>query len=156
MTLETLRRFFTSGHVLHMEREIDYLRGQNAQLSAQLREALKPTAAAPRPARTLADLPKVKSGPLKTAWDVYVEEQMALQEIEASKDGAHSSGREQVDKRPAGTIDPDAGEIGGGREAAGKSVLETGANTYEHGVGTNDGSQPLTGGIFRRVARTGS
>jgi hypothetical protein len=76
MILDDLKRFLTSGHVLHMEREIEYLRGVNSRLELELREALRPT---PAPA-VKRELPKFV--PMKTNWEKYVEEQMTAQEKE--------------------------------------------------------------------------
>ena len=76
--LTEIRRFFTSGHVLHMEAEIAQLRGQVAMLHLQLMEALKPTPAAPVAPR---QFPKF-APPVKTSWESYLAEQIALQEKE--------------------------------------------------------------------------
>jgi hypothetical protein len=85
MTLEAIKRFLTSAHVLHLERECEYLRGQNAMLHVQLMEALKPT---PAP-QVKREFPKFVAP--KTSWESYLAEQIALQEKE--EDGTHSSGR---------------------------------------------------------------
>ena len=88
INLETLKRFFTSPHVLHMERECEYLRGQNAMLLLELKEALRPR---PAPA-VMRERPKFVP-PVKTSWESYLAEQIAAQEKEEVTDGTHSSGR---------------------------------------------------------------
>jgi hypothetical protein len=87
--LETIKRFFTSAHILHMEAEIAQLRGHVAMLHLQLLEALKPAAPAPAVKR---EFPKFT--PTRTSWESYLAEQMALQEIEEVADGTYSSGRQ--------------------------------------------------------------
>jgi len=86
MTLDDLRKFFTPREVLQLQREVEYLRGHNNMLLLELREARSPKAA---PA-VKREFPKFT--PVKTSWEKYLEEQIALQEVE-DVDGTHSSGR---------------------------------------------------------------
>ena len=79
INLENIRRFFTSRTILNLEREVEYLRGHNNQLLLELREVRSP-----KPAR---EFPKFT--PVKTSWEKYLEEQIALQEKEEI-DGTHS------------------------------------------------------------------
>lgn len=90
--VDTLRGLLTSSYVQHLESEIAYLRGHNAQLLLQLTNTL-----APKPAVHVnnRELLKVNPKPVKTNWEVYLAEQIALQEREEQEeDGAHSSGRQ--------------------------------------------------------------
>lgn len=84
--LDAIRKLFTSPYVLHMEREIEYLRGHNAQLLLELKTALIP----PAPVSVKRELPKYIP-PVKTSWEAYLAEEIRKQEAE---DGTHSSGRQ--------------------------------------------------------------
>ena len=86
--IDALRRLLTSAYVLHMEREIEHLRGQVSMLQLQLLDAVKP-----KPAPVVArSFPKFV--PVKTSWDKYLEEEMKRQEAEeTATDGTSSSGR---------------------------------------------------------------
>lgn len=84
MTLDNIKKFFTSAHVLHMEAEIAHLRGQNAMLLLELKNALAPQ---PTP-HVKREFPKIT--PAKTSWETYLAAEIAKQEVE---DGTHSSGR---------------------------------------------------------------
>lgn len=70
---ELVRRFFTSRYVLHLENEVEHLRGQIDRLTMQLEMASKP------PARKV-EFPKFT--PTRTSWESYLAEQIALQDKE--------------------------------------------------------------------------
>lgn len=78
MTLEDIKRFLTSPHVLHMEKEIDYLRGQNAKLQLELKEALTPRQPSVAPPRQFPTFVQ----PQKTSWEQYRDDEIARQEKE--------------------------------------------------------------------------
>ena len=88
--LTDIKRFFTSGHVLHMEAEIAQLRGQVAMLHLQLIEALKPPVL---PAVHIKrEFPKFI--PQQTSWEAYLAAEIAKQDAEdTAADGTHSGGR---------------------------------------------------------------
>lgn len=85
--LSSIRKFLTSSHVLHMEAEIAYLRGQNSMLQLQLIESLKPK-------QSVITTPRqhIPFKPAVTSWDAYLAAEIAKQEQE--EDGTHSSGRQ--------------------------------------------------------------
>lgn len=86
-TLDAIKRFFTSAHILHLERECEYLRGQNNMLLLQLTEALRPKQT---PVASPREFPKFT--PVMTSWEQYRAAEIARQEAE-EEDGTHSSGR---------------------------------------------------------------
>ncbi len=86
MTLSDLKTFLTPRYVLHLEQEVEYLRGQVSRLTIVAEMNSKP---APHIMRT----PPVPPKPARTSWEVYRDEQIALQEKEDLVDGTHSSGR---------------------------------------------------------------
>lgn len=79
--------FFTPRYVLHLEREVEHLRGSNAMLLLELKNALVP------PIPVLSRRLPPKFVPPVTKWEAYLAEQIALQEKEDTADGTHSSGR---------------------------------------------------------------
>ena len=83
MTLDDIRRFFTSRTILNLEREVEYLRGHNNQLLMELREVRSP-----KPAMQVhREFPKFT--PVKTSWEKYLEEEIKRQELE-EENGTHS------------------------------------------------------------------
>lgn len=75
--MEVIRSFFTSRYVLHLENEVEHLRGQIGRLTMQLEMVSRPPA--PQPIRKV-EFPKFT--PTRTSWEAYRDEQIALQDKE--------------------------------------------------------------------------
>ena len=71
-----------SRFVLHLEAEVERLRGENARLQIRLEQALTP-APVVVPQVVKRDFSDYK--PIKTSWEQYVEQEVSRQELEAQE-----------------------------------------------------------------------
>ena len=79
---EALNTLFVSRYTLHLERSIEQLRGENIRLQIRLEQTLNPEPQAPQ--KREVKFPEFK--PMKTSWELFVEEDIARQEAEAQKE----------------------------------------------------------------------